>query len=78
MHAAVFGSVARGEAGPGSDIDILVDIDYDAHIGLIAFVGLQMQLTELLGHRVDLVSRGGLRPKRDCHSNILREAVEAF
>jgi predicted nucleotidyltransferase len=40
MHAAVFGSVARGEAAEDSDIDILVDLDPAAHIDLFEFVGL--------------------------------------
>jgi len=40
-HAAVFGSVARGENRPDSDIDIMIDIDPEAHITLFDYVGLQ-------------------------------------
>ncbi len=56
---ALFGSVARNEAQPDSDIDILVDVD--ASIGL-GFVVLAERLEKLLGHGVDLVSRRALKP----------------
>jgi predicted nucleotidyltransferase len=56
---ALFGSVARGDAGPESDIDILVDVD--ASIGL-RFVTLAERLEALLGHGVDLVSRRAVKP----------------
>ena len=56
---AVFGSVARDEADEGSDIDILVYVD--ASIGL-GFVTLAERLEALLGHKVDLVSRRGVKP----------------
>jgi predicted nucleotidyltransferase len=52
----VFGSVARGEAGPDSDIDILVKFKPDAHIGLFAFAKLQRYLQEILGRDVDLAT----------------------
>jgi predicted nucleotidyltransferase len=56
---ALFGSVARGEGEEGSDIDILVEVD--GSIGL-RFVTLADQLEALLGHKVDLVSRRGIKP----------------
>ena len=56
---AVFGSVARGEAAQGSDIDILVDVD--PSIGLV-FVTLAERLETELGRKVDLVSRRGVKP----------------
>jgi predicted nucleotidyltransferase len=56
---ALFGSVARGQATAGSDIDILVDVD--PSIGL-RFVTLAERLEDLLGHSVDLVSRRALKP----------------
>ncbi|HTD36827.1 MAG TPA: nucleotidyltransferase family protein [Candidatus Limnocylindrales bacterium] len=75
-RAALFGSVARGEAHRGSDVDLLVELDPEAHIGLVRFVDLKHRLAELLGYEVDLVSRGGIRPDRD--AEILEQAVWAF
>jgi uncharacterized protein len=57
---ALFGSWARGEQTPTSDIDILVEVD--PSIGL-RFVTLADQLEALLGHHVDLVSRRAIRPQ---------------
>ncbi|HEY3414016.1 MAG TPA: nucleotidyltransferase family protein [Armatimonadota bacterium] len=59
---AVFGSAVREDFRADSDIDLLVSFQPDAKIGLIAFIGLQQQLEELLGRRVDLVSKRGLKP----------------
>ncbi len=70
---SVFGSVARGDAGPESDVDLLVE--FERPIGLFAFVRLQMRLAEILDRRVDLVSRTALKPA--LRASILREAVRA-
>jgi len=67
----VFGSVARGEARPDSDVDFLVDFEPDA--SLLDQVGLIQDLQELLGVGVDVVSTGGLRPR---HDPIREEAVD--
>jgi uncharacterized protein len=75
-RAAVFGSVARGDAHDGSDVDVLVVLDPDAHVGLVRFVEIQQRLRSLLGREVDLVSRGGLRSDR--HAEILDQAIWAF
>lgn len=56
---AVFGSVARGESTPDSDLDILVDVDRSIGLG---FVTLAERLEKDLGRKVDLVSRRSLRP----------------
>jgi predicted nucleotidyltransferase len=75
-HAAVFGSVARGEAGPDSDVDILVDLDPAKRLNLIDYVRLQDDLSALVGHPVDLVNRKTLKPLlRDA---IVAEAVDVF
>ena len=52
---SLFGSVARGEAGPGSDVDLAAQFDRARPFGLFEFVGLQERLGELLGTTVDLV-----------------------
>ena len=56
---ALFGSVVRGEATEASDIDILVEVDPSIGLG---FVTLAERLEQLLGHRVDLVSRRAIKP----------------
>ena len=58
---AVFGSVARGEAGPDSDLDLLVD--FEPETSLIDHVGLSKDLEELLGVKVDIVARCSLKPR---------------
>ncbi|WP_240644805.1 nucleotidyltransferase family protein [Cyclonatronum proteinivorum] len=57
---AVFGSYARGTAGPESDVDILVE--FSGRVGM-AFISLGDELEELLGQRVGLVSRNGLKAR---------------
>ena len=59
---ALFGSAARGEARADSDIDLLVEFLPQAHIGLMDYAGLMLDLTKLLGRKVDLVSKNGLKP----------------
>ena len=58
---SVFGSAARGELRPESDIDLLVDFLPDARIGLFELWDLGEELERLLGRRVDLVPKGGLK-----------------
>jgi predicted nucleotidyltransferase len=54
-HLSLFGSVARGEAGPDSDIDLAVGLDRDKHITLFGLVALERRLGEILGRKVDLL-----------------------
>lgn len=60
LELAVFGSVARGEAGPGSDLDLLYVRGPDTPHGF-AFYALLEELEALLARRVDLVPKAGLR-----------------
>ena len=71
----LFGSYAREEAGDDSDLDILVEFERDAQIGLFAFARLRRQLCELLGKEVDLVTPDAIRP--EMRDEIFREAVRA-
>ena len=57
---SLFGSVARNEASPDSDVDILVD--FPAPPTFDQYMGLKLRLEDLLGRRTDLVTRRGLRP----------------
>ena len=56
----LFGSVARNEAGPDSDVDILAEFEGPATLD--GFMGLKADLEALLGTRVDLATPGSLRP----------------
>ena len=67
----VFGSFVRGEAGPDSDIDILVE--FDRPIGFFRYLDLEELLGEWLGSKVDLVTRPALKPHIGRH--ILEEVV---
>jgi len=70
---ALFGSVARGEDRSGSDIDLLVE--FSRPTSLFELFDVRRRLEEILGRRVDLVPRDGLKPRiRDA---ILREAIDA-
>jgi predicted nucleotidyltransferase len=71
----LFGSYAREEAGEQSDLDILVEFEAGAQIGLFEFARLRRQLSELLGREVDLVTPDAIRP--EMKDQILREAVHA-
>jgi predicted nucleotidyltransferase len=68
-----FGSVVRGEAGPDSDIDILVE--FSRPVGLLAFARLKNRLSELLSRPVDLVTPEALKPL--LRDRILSEAQNA-
>jgi predicted nucleotidyltransferase len=59
-RAALFGSTARGEAGAGSDLDILVEIDPDAHIDLYRYVAITQYIAGLFAQPVDVVERAAL------------------
>jgi len=69
---AVFGSAARGDIRPDSDIDLLVEFEPDARIGLFKFVAMEQELAALFGRKVDLVTKPGLKPWIRPH--VLRDA----
>jgi predicted nucleotidyltransferase len=60
-HAAVFGSRARGDDRPDSDIDIMIEVDPAAPIGVYEYVALKDYIAELFDGSVDVVSRNGLK-----------------
>lgn len=66
----LFGSVARGDARPESDVDLLVA--FDEVPGFVGYLRLRNRLQEILGRRVDLVMASGLRPR--IRERVLREA----
>jgi predicted nucleotidyltransferase len=75
-HAAIFGSVARGEARPGSDLDILVELDPQARLDVFAYAGLKSYIAGLFEGEVDVVSRSNLKPH--LRSTPEHEMVHAF
>lgn len=60
---ALFGSALRSDFRPDSDIDILVEFEPDAEIGFMALAAMQRELSEIVGRKVDLVPKGGLKPR---------------
>lgn len=71
---AIFGSTAKGEGSPKSDVDILVD--FDAKRGLFAFIGLKQYLEKILKCEVDLVTKKALHPA--LKQKILNEALHVL
>ncbi|HVR98021.1 MAG TPA: nucleotidyltransferase family protein [Thermoanaerobaculia bacterium] len=61
QELSLFGSVLRDDFSPQSDIDVLVTFAPEARWTLFDFVDMRAELETLLGHKVDLVSLGGLR-----------------
>lgn len=70
-NVRLFGSVARGEAGPDSDLDLLVELDKGR--SLLDHAGLVIELESILGCRVDVATEQGLRPR--VRERVLAEAV---
>ena len=69
---SVFGSAARGEMRPDSDIDLLVEFIPGAKVDLVDYAGLMLDLSKLIGRKVDLVSKKGLKPL--IRASVLKEA----
>lgn len=72
----LFGSVARGEAGPQSDVDLAFDLDANRKIGLLEIIEMQIRLEEFVGRQVDLVERSAMRPRVAKSAN--QHAVRVF
>jgi predicted nucleotidyltransferase len=71
---ALFGSVARDEAAPGSDVDLLVE--FEAPPEFDGYMDLKYHLEERLGYRVDLVMKGALKP--DARPVVEQEAMRVL
>ena len=61
-HAALFGSHARGDNRPDSDIDIMIEIEPEAHVSVYDYVGFKEYIAGLFEGPVDVVIRDGLKP----------------
>jgi predicted nucleotidyltransferase len=73
---ALFGSHVRGTARDDSDIDVLIDFDPQATIGLFEFIEIQDQLSEALGQKVDLLTPQAL--SKYFRDEVLREAEPVY
>jgi uncharacterized protein len=61
-HAALFGSIARGDQRPGSDIDIMIELDPGARVTMFDYVDIKEHIEGLFQGPVDVVNRDGLKP----------------
>jgi hypothetical protein len=75
-HAALFGSVARGESRPDSDIDIMVEIAPEILMGVFQYVGIVHSIEDLFPVRVDVSNRVALKPH--VRPSAERDAIYAF
>jgi predicted nucleotidyltransferase len=76
VHAGIFGSVARGESGSESDLDVLVVLDASKVVTIYDYCGIRLAISDLFGGRADVVERKALRPR--LKDRILAEVVDAF
>ena len=75
-HAAVFGSVARGDERPDNDLDIVIEIDPEARMTVFDYVGLKEYVAGLFNGPVDVVSHQGLKPY--VRPAVTADAIYAF
>jgi uncharacterized protein len=73
---SLFGSVARGEAGQASDIDLLAEFDPAARMDLIRLAGLERELGALLGREVQILPEPVEKPR--LRASVARDRVRAF
>jgi hypothetical protein len=73
---ALFGSAARGEARPDSDIDLMVEIDDSVPVGVFEYVSLVQYLEDLFPNRVDVANHNRMKPL--VRSAAERDAIYAF
>ena len=73
---SLFGSTVWGDYYPDSDIDLLAAFDDTRRISLLSVVGIERQISQMLGRVVDLVEEGTLKPR--VRKTVEAEAVRAF
>jgi predicted nucleotidyltransferase len=76
VRLSLFGSVARGDASPQSDVDLIAEFDTARQFSLLDMVGLENRLSDMLGVPVDLTPARAL--KDSVRERAVREAVLAF
>ena len=73
---SLFGSTARGEQRPDSDVDLLAVFDSSRRLSVLDVVGIERQISEVLGRPVELIEEGTLKPR--VQRSVTAEAVRAF
>jgi uncharacterized protein len=76
IRLSLFGSAARNEAGPDSDIDLAAEFDPAAKMDLIRLVSLERELGELLGRPVEILPEPVKKPR--LRANVDRDRIRAF
>lgn len=71
----LFGSTARDDAGPASDVDLFLDYDRDSRFSLIELVGIKQLLEQRLGVAVDVTTRDSLDPLLRNRIEVLAERI---
>jgi len=77
-HLAIFGSTARDEARPDSDVDLVASVDYDAvrALGSFGFFGIEGKIEEMIGAKVDFMTEPQDEPR--LKAKIDRDRVHVF
>jgi predicted nucleotidyltransferase len=76
IHVGIFGSVARGDYDEESDVDVIVQVDYNIFPDLVGLLELKDEFSQAFARPVDVVSMGGLKSPK--HDHIRHEMVMAF
>lgn len=76
VRISLFGSTVRGEQRPDSDVDLLAAFDSSRRLSLLDVVGIERQISDVLGRPVELVEEGTLKPR--VRGTVDAEAVRAF
>jgi predicted nucleotidyltransferase len=76
IHAALFGSLARGESTTESDLDVLIELDPNLKLDVFAYAGIQRFVAELFHGPVDVVDKDALKP--DVRPSATADAIYAF
>ena len=76
VRLSLFGSTARGDARPDSDVDLLAAFDDTRRLSLLDVIHLENQISDLLGCKVDLAEEGKLKPR--VQKGVESEVVRAF
>ena len=76
LGMSLFGSTARDEAGPDSDVDVLVELDMSRRPTLVDLSGMKLYIGDILGCQADMAIRENLRP--GYRPNIEADAIRIF